>query len=100
MNISCIKLVSGEELVGDVTNTLQGEVQISQPLMVVIMPTGQGSFQVGLAPYLPYTEEKTFVYRKESVILQFEPNLQMQNQYKEMTGQGIVIASPKIELVP
>lgn len=99
MSISCIKLITGEDIIADVTDTLQGDVQISHPCMILMIPTGNNNYTVGLAPFMPYAEGKEFTYKKEHVVLHYEASSPLKNQYNEITGRGLVIPKPKIELV-
>jgi hypothetical protein len=96
MNIQCIKTILGEDIIADVQETLSGDVSLSHPLMVMIMPRQDGQYTIGLAPYLSFANDKTFAYKKEHIMMMFEPAAELRNEYVRITGQGIVI--PKSEL--
>ena len=58
------------------------------------MMPGQMSGQVGLGlmPFLPYADEKKFNFNREHVMVEFEPGVDMLNNYNRMFGSGIQIA--------
>lgn len=93
MNIQCIKLSTGEDLIGDVSEQIHdGSVTISKPMAVGIAQGPNGSFQVGIFPFLPFAKDKQFTFRKENVLLIYEPVLELWNQYSSVHGTGIVQA--------
>lgn len=95
--IKIIKLVSGEELIGEVVashNTLDGDVdyEIKEVAIVQMVPTQTG---VGLSlfPFAPYTEDKTHIFRGRHIIIAMDPGVDLINNYNKMYGSGIQIAS-------
>lgn len=90
MSITCYKLMSGEELVGND----EGPNTISDPAIVMMMPSqdGSGRFSVGLIPFLPYAEDKTFTLNPNAIITKFAPSVEMINNYNRLFGSGIQIA--------
>jgi hypothetical protein len=97
--IKCIKLVTGEDLIGDVE--VQGDsLTIETPCAVVLIPTQEHQYSVGLAPFLPFAASKKFSYSREHVVLVYEAADQLKNEYNRITGKGIVLPErPKLELV-
>jgi F0F1-type ATP synthase alpha subunit len=95
MNIQCIKTTLGEDIIANVEQTLSGDIKLSYPLMIMLIPQ-DGQYTIGLAPYLSFANSKTFPYKKEHVMMMFEPATELRNEYVRITGQGIVI--PKSEL--
>jgi hypothetical protein len=98
MSISCIKISTGEDLIGDITHTEQG-VTIESPLMIVVVPNQQGQYGVGLAPYMIFSAQKAFTFKNENVLMEFEPADELRNDYNRITGKGIIVTKPKIALV-
>ena len=100
MALTCIKTLLGEDLIGDVT-VREETVEIDTPLMVMIVPNDKGQYSIGLAPYMIFSQSRTFVFEKSHIILFTEPADELRNQYHNLTGKGIVVPNkPKIELVP
>ena len=84
MNVKIIKLISGEELIGEFdekTNT------ITNP--VVMIPVNNKS--IGFSPWMPYSEDKIFQLNKEHVMLVCEPSKIITNEYNRAFGSGLVI---------
>ena len=89
--IKCIKLITGEDLIGDV------EVN---PCVVVLIPTQEHQYSIGLAPFLPFAASKKFSYSREHIVLLYEAADQLKNEYSRITGKGIIMPDrPKLELV-
>lgn len=99
MALTCIKTALGEDLIGDVF-LRDDTVEIDTPLMIMIVPTQQGQYSVGLAPYMIFSSNKKFSFPKNHIVLMSEPADQLRNDYNRITGKGIVVPSTKIELVP
>lgn len=92
--IMCLKLSSGEEVIGKLSE--QGTVQtiVKDVALVIMMPgQAQGQYSLGLMPFLPYADSKTFAFNSQHVIVQFKPSLDMLNNYNRMFGSGIQIAT-------
>jgi hypothetical protein len=59
MNVRILKLISGEELICDVTVD-EGEtalMSIKEVAQVAMRSNEEGKVQVGMAPFMPYAEE-------------------------------------------
>jgi hypothetical protein len=97
--IKCMKTVTGEDLIGNIE--VQGDtLTIDTPCVVVLIPTQENQFTVGLAPFLPFSASKKFTYSREHVVLVYEAADQLKNEYNRITGKGIVMPErPKLELV-
>ena len=97
--IKCIKLITGEDLIGDVE--VQGDtLTIDNPCVVVLIPTQEHQYSIGLAPFLPVAASKKFSYSREHIVLLYEAADQLKNEYSRITGKGIIMPDrPKLELV-
>jgi hypothetical protein len=90
--IMVLKLASGEELLGEVTAT-ETTVNMRHPLAVMTkMDPQTGSLSVGFVPYAPICADKTITIYPHAIVLDYEPDQQMVNQWNEKYGSGIVIA--------
>jgi hypothetical protein len=94
-----MKTVTGEDLIGYVE--VQGDVlTIDTPCVVVLIPSQEHQFSVGLAPYLPFSSTKKFTFNREHVVLVYEAADQLKNEYTRITGKGIIVPEKtKLELV-
>jgi len=97
-NIRIIKLVTGEELLGDVTD--QGlAYSIKNAVIVALVPSRANPQQpsVGLAPWMPYAENDPVVIPKQHVVYDAKPVKEMINNYNSIFGG--IITPPKTLLV-
>lgn len=97
MSIKIIKLVTGEELIGELVSsnrTVDGEVdyEIKDVAIVQMVPTQTG-LGLSLFPFAPYTEDKTHAFRGKHIIIAMDPGVDLINNYNKMYGSGIQIAS-------
>ena len=89
MNVKIVRLVSGEELIGDwnkETNT------ITNP--VVMIPVAKD--QLGFQPWVPYAEEKAMILKEQHIIIVLTPDVKLQNEYSRVYGSGLVMPDENI----
>ena len=82
MNVKIIKLISGEELIGEFN-----EKTITNP--VVMVPVSDKS--IGFSPWMPYSEDKSFILKEEQIQIIATPSKVIANEYNKAFGSGIVI---------
>lgn len=92
-----IKLVTfktNQTIMGDVVNTTFGEVIIRKPVQVASQVTKDGPM-IGFIPYLEYSLEfETGITIQSTDVLTINsPVRELENQYNQMFGSGIQIAS-------
>ena len=84
MNIKVIRLVSGEELIGDwnkKTNT------ITNP--VIMVPVAKD--QLGFSPWIPYVDEEDVQLKEQHIMTVLTPDNKLQNEYNRVYGSGIIV---------
>lgn len=96
-NIKILKMISGEELLAEITNETETHITIKNPVRVVVMPTKTNpqTPTVGFAPWADFSEEKDFTMHKAHVIVTMKPVQEFVNQYNAMFS-GIVAPSSKL----
>lgn len=104
MTIKAVKLISGEELVGEVVHEERGndgfieEISIKNVLAIMIQRAQDGNLGVGFVPFAPYLGKGvTFDFRHDKLLFIKEVDEQMANQYNSIFG-GLVVP-PKTLLV-
>ena len=99
MAISCIKTITGDDLIGDIT--VNGDtLTIDTPLSLVVVPSGNNQYSIALAPFMPFSATKIYKYHMNHVVLFYDGIDEIRNDYQRVTGKGIIIPSrPKLELV-
>jgi hypothetical protein len=94
--IQVIKLVSGEELVGDVTTDAEGvQVVIKQPCYLQMIPARSESSQsmMALVPYAMYLEDHSVTIESKNILWSGKPVTELYNQYNSVFGSGIQLAA-------
>jgi hypothetical protein len=99
MSISCVKTINGDDLIGVIEMKFDETVIVDTPCAIVLVPTGQNQFSVGLAPFLPFSKTKSLTFKKEHIVLFFEAADELKNEYNRVTGKGIVVPKSNIEIV-
>lgn len=99
-NLKLLKLISGDEIIGEILSETNIEVIIKNPVRVVVMPSKANpqTPTVGFAPWAEFSEDKQFSIHKAHVIASMKPVQEFINQYNAMFG-GIVAPSSKL-IVP
>jgi hypothetical protein len=103
MTIKLLTLKTNHTLMGKVTEDLMGAViTIKEPVQVVQVPpraqNDPGS--IAFAPFLEYATEfkDGFKIKKDDILVTSTPVVELENQYNQIFGSGITIASsiPKV----
>ena len=91
--IVCLKLLSGEEVIGKFFDKNGVATTLKDVASIVMMPgASHGQVGLGLMPFLPYAEDAKFGFAREHIMVEFEPGVDMLNNYNRMFGSGIQIA--------
>lgn len=95
--IKIVKLVTGEEIIGDVDEIANqhNEIKISKPCVIQLVPSRGNPEQIGMAllPYAAYTKDHTILVKASCVVWTQEPVKELYNQYNSIFGNGLVVAS-------
>lgn len=89
-NIIVFKLVSGEEMIGEVFKELDNHVEVKNPSVVMLQRTEQG-VGVALMPYMPYCDG-AIKFARSAMVAEGDPSQNMINEYNRIYGAGIQIA--------
>lgn len=94
MNIRGLKSLVGEDLIGDITENLDGSVTIKKPMLVMINGNGQGGFAISLFPYMPFAEKREFTYTRSQYLYLFDAVADLKNEYIRINS-NLVIPTPE-----
>ena len=89
MNIKIIRLISGEELIGDWDEETK---TITNP--VVMIPIAKA--QLGFQPWIPYAEEEEVPLKEQHIVVVLTPDNKLQNEYNKIYGSGLIVPDEKI----
>lgn len=92
MNIKLVRLISGEDIVCELTEEID-HVVLTNPLMLYMQPGQQQSAQpkVGLAPWMHYSSDKDFTLSRDKVVVISEPVEELSRQYDSIYGAGLIL---------
>jgi hypothetical protein len=97
MDIRILKLVTGEEVIGEVIHD-GGKFTIKNPVLVAMMRGKDGMPNVGFAPFPAYAEDskdKTIDFRLEHVVYSYLPAEDFRRNYDSIFGLGLVLPGEK-----
>ena len=89
MNIKIVRIVSGEELIGDWNDETK---TITQP--VVMIPVAKD--QLGFQPWIPYSEEEEMTFKEQHIVVVLTPDAKLKNEYNRVFGSGLLVPEEKI----
>jgi hypothetical protein len=104
MTIKAIKLISGEELVGEIihedhgVDTLLKEITVKNPLAIRMQRHPNGDLQIGFVPFAPYLgKSPTITFAGNKILFAIEVDTKMASQYNSIFS-GIVTPPKEIIL--
>lgn len=90
-NIKIVRLMSGEEILGDI---LEGKetIVVKNASRVVVMPNREDpqNPQIGLAPFCQWAEDKEFTINRAHVLCVLTPIKEFVNQYNRAFSNILV----------
>jgi hypothetical protein len=103
MNVKLIRLLTGEELIAEMItdNDDDNLVVIKNPLRILVIPaksTPQNP-TVGFAPWMEFSEDKTFELDKSHILCIMNPMREFLNQYNSAFG-GIITPTTSSIILP
>ena len=84
MNIKVVRIVSGEELIGDWNDE---KSTITNP--VIMVPVAKD--KLGFSPWIPYVEEEEFPLKEQHIVTILTPDNKLQNEYNRVYGSGLIV---------
>ena len=95
-NLKLIRML-GEEIIAEVLDENNTTLTVKNAVRIVVIPDQMNpkSPQVGLAPFLQFSDQKELVINKNLVITTATPLTDFVNQYNSLFG-GIQVPTSKI----
>lgn len=93
-----MKLVTGEEILGEIESESETEFVICNPVGIAIVRGKDGQPNVGFAPFPLHAEQKTgatVALNKKNVVYSYTPAEDFVNNYNQIFGSGIVLPPTK-----
>ena len=100
MNIIALKLITGEDIIAElVIKSENGTYYLKNPVQIASAPSHTGQIQVMFIPFPKFISQQELnrevSISSSHVILVYDPDQELINQYNSMFGSGIVVASNK-----
>ena len=99
MEIKILKLITGEEVLGEVEIESETEVVLVNPVGVAIVRGKDGQPNVGFAPFPMHAEPKTgstIAFAKRNVLYSYVPAKEFVDSYNQIFGSGIVLPNKQL----
>ena len=88
MTVKAAKLVTSEEVIGEVVTETEKFLTLKNPVVVALQQTNDGRMAMGFLPFMPYIREPITISLDKVLVLE-EVDESMKNQYNSVFG-GIV----------
>jgi hypothetical protein len=85
--VRCIRLDTGEVLIGFVERKWNGDYVISEA-QVCLMEVKEGTMEVNMAPWIPFAKEYTFTINAGLIQTVFDAKPQLETNFKVSTGNN------------
>ena len=95
MALRILRLLTGEEVVGDITSEDANHYTIENPCTLGLAMTQSGKPALNMQPMLFFSEQKIVKINRQHVIFDVSVAIDIQNKYNEIYGSGIVVAQGK-----
>ena len=89
-----MKLVTGEEVIGEIVTEGENEFVIKNPLGIAIVRGKDGSPNVGFSPFPIHAEQKsdtTIALKREHIVYYYIPAEDFVKNYDQIFGVGIIL---------
>ena len=96
MTLRILRLLTGEEIVGDIVNEDANHYTIENPCTLGIAMTHSGKPALNMQPMLLFSEQKVVKINRQHVMFDVSVAIEIQNKYNEVYGSGIVVAKGKL----
>ena len=93
--ITIIKLITGEEIIGDASQT-GDNITIKNPATIHLVPGEGNRISIAMVPFAPYAEQDSFMFNLAHIMTSYTPGTDLYNQYNQRFGSGIVVARGNI----
>jgi hypothetical protein len=98
MDIILCKLVTGEDVIGEVVTANDRNIVLKNPVRVAMMRDKNGEPNVGFAQFPQFAEEKkdsTVDFLHHHVVYYYVPAEDFRKNYEQMFGLGLILPGEK-----
>ena len=91
-----LKLVTGEEVVGEVTEEKENSLRMENPCVLGIAMTQSGKASLQIQPMLLFSEQRVVEFKTNHILYNVSVATEIKNKYNEIYGSGIVVAKSSL----
>ncbi len=92
MTILITRLITGEEILGEVTVKDDLSCDISNPTQIAANRNpSTGNVDIHMGPFIPLSSQTTITISLKNVLCQYEPVVEILNKYNTMFGSRIIV---------
>jgi hypothetical protein len=98
MKILAFKLITGEDVLGEVESESETEFVLVNPVGITVVRGPDGKPQVGFSPFPIHSEQKpdaTIAFAKKNVVYSYVPAEDFINNYNQIFGAGLIVPPEK-----
>jgi hypothetical protein len=98
MDIRVLKLITQEEVLGEVESESETEYVLCNPVAIAVLRGSDGKPNVGFAPFPLHAEQKTdgtIAINKKNVVYSYVPAEDFIKNYDQIFGAGIILPPQK-----
>lgn len=99
MDITIVKLITGEEVLGEVESENETLIVLKNPVGVAVVRGQDGGPSVGFAPFPLHAEQKSGIpvkLQKAHIVYSYVPDEPFIQNYDQLFGTGLVLPNKKI----
>ena len=98
MNIITLKLLTGEDVLGEIESESETEFVLVNPVGITVVRGKEGQPSIGFSPFPLHAEQKSgavIAIAKRSVVYSYVPAEDFITNYNQIFGSGIIVPPQK-----
>ena len=95
-NLRIIRLISGEEILGEIEDQNENSVRMKNPCVLGITMNSNGKAGLQMQPLLLFSEQKIVTFKSQHILYEVSVATELRNKYNEIYGSGIVVAKSSL----
>ena len=98
LDLILCKLVTGEEVLGEVVENHEIRVRLKNPVQIAVVRGKDGTPNVGFAPFPTYAEESkdaTIDLQRQHIVYSYIPAEDFRKNYDQIFGLGLILPGEK-----
>ena len=98
MDIIALKLITGEDVLGELESESETSVVLSNPVGITVVRGKDGTPNIGFSPFPLHAEQKkdsSVVFAHKHVVYHYVPAEDFITNYKQIFGSGLIVPPSK-----